>query len=71
MNNYTVDLPGYEAFVAICFQEGALFSLGSDAHSLDKVGRIDDAADILQRLGVTPDRMVDPELLRRRHNSRL
>lgn len=66
MNNYTVNLPGYEAFVTTCYQEGTLFSLGSDAHPLEKVGQIQDAVELLERVGVTPDRIIIAKVLRSR-----
>jgi histidinol phosphatase-like PHP family hydrolase len=70
MNNYTVDFPGYEAFVVTCHQEGTLFSLGSDAHPLEKVGQIQDAVELLERVGVTSDRIVTANTLRSRQGGR-
>lgn len=70
VNNYMVNFPGYEGFVATCHQEGTLFSLGSDAHSLEKVGRVQDAIELLERVGVTPDRVVTAHTLRFRQRAR-
>lgn len=47
-----------ERFLRICLEAGCTFALGSDAHEPSKVGRLDWACQMVERLGIGPDRLL-------------
>jgi len=51
----------YADYLSILAEEGALFSLGSDAHDLSRLGAIQAAWHMVERLGLSPDRIWRPE----------
>jgi putative hydrolase len=51
-------------FLTLCLREGVKFSIGSDAHKLAEVGRIDWALAALKRVGAKREDLILDEFLR-------
>ncbi len=51
----------YVEYLAIIAEEGACFSLGSDAHDIELLGSVKKAWDVADRLKLTTDRIWQPD----------
>lgn len=52
---------GYFDYLSILAEEGAVFSVGSDAHDIRQLSTINSGWQIVTRLGLTPDRIWQPQ----------
>jgi len=52
----------YEEYVALLFEEGASFSVGSDAHDIPELGKIHACWDLVEKLGIPEDRIWLPPM---------
>jgi len=50
----------YVEFLSVLAEEGATFSVGSDAHDINRLGTIHAAWDVVERLGLPPERIWRP-----------
>lgn len=55
------DTKPQEYFINLANQEGCIFSIGSDAHCLEDVGRTEEAWELIHRFGIMPDKIVFPK----------
>jgi putative hydrolase len=53
-----------DEFLVLCLREGVKFSIGSDAHRPDQVGRIDWALSTLRRVGAKREDLILDNFLR-------
>jgi histidinol phosphatase-like PHP family hydrolase len=51
----------YIAFLSVVAEEGAHFSMGSDAHDIDRLKDVRSAWQVAEHIGLTPDRIWHPQ----------
>lgn len=66
-NSVAIELSGAwkvpdEEFVRECVHQGAMLSVGSDAHSANMVGNVEYSIDVIRSVGVSPDLLFIPKL---------